>query len=568
MLLEDDGNTYYCFIKRLSALLQDQTKDKHKKFFCEMCLMGLTSANVLARHAVHYNVVNGRPTKIEMPEKGKNTLRFQNHKNKMKAPFVIYADSEAIIEKIPEEAHERKACTEKAEKHVSCGFAFTAVRSDGEVFCFRKMRERGAAKEFLKQLLEVEEDIQKSLEEVVPIQMTTQDWQSFRCAEMCHVCDENLVKPEFLDSAPVFDVNTGKYCGQSHMRCRRQRFLGPWNPLQKKDEVDKWIEKSQENCLFCGQPLLGQNFRDVVKDHCHITGKLLGTAHSDCNKKLRINRKTIPIPVVFQNLKGYDAHHLMQGISKLGEGGDVEIGCIPNNMEKYISFSLGGLTFIDSFAFLLEGLESFVKATPKEAFKITETLAEYELLMKKGIYPYEYMDSWERFAETDLPPKEAFFSKLADQGISNADYEHVQNVWERLERNTMGDYHDIYLQTDVALLAGVFENFREVCLKQYRLDPARYYTSPGLSWDALLKMTGVQHAPVCREGNAGRDLDGKQEVCKSQQSTSPGVRPSSADQVDRVPGRERYLRLGNEQAAASQGVQVDARKPIPGGDHV
>lgn len=98
------------------------------------------------------------------------------------------------------------------------------------------------------------------------------------------------------------------------------------------------------------------------------------------------------------------------------------------------------------------------------------------------------MDSLERFAETELPTKEAFFSKLADQGISDAHYEHVQNVWERLGCKTLGDYH-IYLQTNVALLEEVFEKFREVCLKQYGLDPAHYYTSPGLSWDALLKMT-------------------------------------------------------------------------------
>lgn len=97
-------------------------------------------------------------------------------------------------------------------------------------------------------------------------------------------------------------------------------------------------------------------------------------------------------------------------------------------MEKYISFSLGNLRFIDSLAFLLESLDSVVKATPREAFKITKELGKenFELLMKKGVYPYEYMDSWERFEETCLPTKEAFFSTLADAGITDVDYEYAQ----------------------------------------------------------------------------------------------------------------------------------------------
>jgi hypothetical protein len=102
------------------------------------------------------------------------------------------------------------------------------------------------------------------------------------------------------------------------------------------------------------------------------------------------------------------------------------------------------------------------------------------------------MDSWERFKETALPPKEAFFSKLSDEHISDGDYAHAQQVWETFECRTLGDYTDLYCRTDVLLLADVFETFRKMCLAQYGLDPAHYYTSPGLSWDALLKKTRVE----------------------------------------------------------------------------
>ena len=241
--------------------------------------------------------------------------------------------------------------------------------------------------------------------------------------------------------------------------------------------------------MFCGNSLLQKNFRDAVKDHCHITGRYRGAAHNECNLKLRINPKTYQIPVVFHNLRGYDAHHLMQAMSQLQK----EVKCIANNMEKYITFSVGNIRFIDSLNFLQASLDSLVSATPKESLKITSTISKgSDLLFKKGIYPYEYMDSWERFSETKLPDKEKFYSKLNDEHITDEEYAHAKTVWETFECKTLGDYHDLYVKTDVALLADVFENFRNLCQEQYALDPAHYYTSPGLSWDALLKKTGVE----------------------------------------------------------------------------
>ena len=153
-------------------------------------------------------------------------------------------------------------------------------------------------------------------------------------------------------------------------------------------------------------------------------------------------------------------------------------------MEKYITFSAGGLRFIDSF--LQGSLDSLVSATPKESLKITSIISKgSDLLYKKGIYPYEYMDSWGKFSETRLPDKEKLYSKLNDD-----EYAHAQTVWETFECKTLGDYHDLYVKTAVALLADVFENIQN--LSKYRLDSAHYYTLPGLSWDALLKRTGVE----------------------------------------------------------------------------
>ncbi|CAH3171729.1 unnamed protein product [Porites lobata] len=109
-----------------------------------------------------------------------------------------------------------------------------------------------------------------------------------------------------------------------------------------------------------------------------------------------------------------------------------------------------------------------------------------------GVYPYDYVSSFEKLSETQLPPKEEFFSKLNDEDISDDDYQHAINVWNTFKCKTIRDYHNLYLKSDVLLLSDVFENFRKTCLKHYNLDPAHYYTSPGLAWDACLKETCQQ----------------------------------------------------------------------------
>ena len=102
------------------------------------------------------------------------------------------------------------------------------------------------------------------------------------------------------------------------------------------------------------------------------------------------------------------------------------------------------------------------------------------------------MDSWSKFEEDRLPSINNFYSKLSMSGISNDDYEHAQRVWGEFGLRNLGEYHDLYLKTDVILLSNVFEKFRKVCMENYGLDPAHFYTSPGLAWQACLKKTGMK----------------------------------------------------------------------------
>ena len=113
-------------------------------------------------------------------------------------------------------------------------------------------------------------------------------------------------------------------------------------------------------------------------------------------------------------------------------------------------------------------------------------------MLRKGVYPYEYMDKWERFNETSLPSKESFYSNLNMEDIDDIDYRHGNNLFNKFKLNNLGDYHDLYVQSDTLLLADVFENFRNMCLKDYELDPAHFLLLPGLAWQACLKKTNIE----------------------------------------------------------------------------
>ena len=140
-------------------------------------------------------------------------------------------------------------------------------------------------------------------------------------------------------------------------------------------------------------------------------------------------------------------------------------------------------------------LDKLVNNLSKDAFNIVKRYYaedKLNLLTRKGIYPYEYMDTSEKLKETQLPPKEKFYSRLNDEGLSDENYAHAQKVWKKFEMKNLEDNHNLYNRVDVLLLADVFENFRDICIENSNLDLAHYYTAPGLAWDAVLKVNKVE----------------------------------------------------------------------------
>ena len=310
---------------------------------------------------------------------------------------------------------------------------------------------------------------------------------------------------------------------------------------EKEDNYNK-----ENICYICKKDF---NNDTKVRDHCHFTGKYRGAAHNTCNLRYKIPKN---IPVTFHNGSTYDYYFIIKEFACEFDG---NFECLGENTEKYITFSVPikkridnknidityKIKFIDSFRFMATSLSKlvdnltgnihndkcikcksnlcFVRAmNEKLIFKCIDCEKEYEkefdkelverfantlkfcdndlnkflILLRKGVYPYEYMDEWNKFNEKVLPSKESFYNNLTLEDTTKTDYAHANNTFKKFNINNLGEYHNLYVRSDTLLLADIFENFRQSCLKNYELDPAHFVSLPGLAWQACLKKTNVK----------------------------------------------------------------------------
>ena len=230
-----------------------------------------------------------------------------------------------------------------------------------------------------------------------------------------------------------------------------------------------------------------------VRDHDHRTGKYRGATHSKCNINYFCNRY---LPIVAHNLRGYDGHLIIKEAYKLGEN---RISAIPNSNEKFMCFSIGHLKFIDSFQFLSSSLEKLTDNLYDSDDKYKHfhnTKKEFsdnlDLLCRKGYYPYEWFDNTDKFNYKGLPSKEDFYSSLSQTSITEDEYKHALNVYDKMNCEKFLDYHLLYLKCDVLLLSDIFSNFRKTTKEYYNLDPLNYISAASLAWDAMLLKTKVE----------------------------------------------------------------------------
>ncbi|GFU04923.1 uncharacterized protein NPIL_388011 [Nephila pilipes] len=261
-------------------------------------------------------------------------------------------------------------------------------------------------------------------------------------------------------------------------------------PLLPLTESEKQLYDNAKNFYVCDQTFRENNIK--VRDHNHVTQKFNGPCCNSCNLAMKTPKF---LPVFFHNLSGYDAHIF---IKELGYN-KKQINLIPNTEEKYISFSKSvsndfQLRFLDSFKFMPSSLENLIKTLKKDEFKYMKQYFDSEkidLLLRKGVFPYDYFDSFEKCKDSCLPPISKFYNELNEEAISVEDYNHACSVFNQFNLSNLGEYCDLYVKTDVLLLTDLFENFRKICIQTYKLDPCWYFTTPALSWDAMLLKTKV-----------------------------------------------------------------------------
>lgn len=386
-------------------------------------------------------------TKITLPSEDDKWCFFHKYDRQLEVPFIVYADIEAILIEAPKETNIPKGAYQKHIAH-SIGYYFHC-RSKTLQSYYQSYSGLDCIDWFCNELKKIAILVWKNLCDIKPmLPLTPEQKHEHEIAEFCHICQ----KPFYEDETKVFD-------------------------------------------------------------HSHITGEYRGPAHNACNLNYKESKI---VPVVFHNLQ-YDLHFLIEKIAASCSG---SVDIIPINREKYISFTKKytkkdlnvynseddedekdgvaiKLRFIDSYRFMSDSLAKLASYLPSNEFQISRRVwenlndEEFEMVTQKNFYPYDYMDSPEKLCETNLPSIECFYNKLNDSNICQNDYEFAKKIWNAFKIKNMLEYTEIYLKSDVAILADIFESFRNQCMLNYELDPAHYFTTPGLSWDAMLKKTRV-----------------------------------------------------------------------------
>ena len=457
--------------------------------------MNFTSEKKLNEHKVLCNKCNEGNVKI--PDEN-SFINFKNRLRSMKHPMVMFADTESILINVNEN---RGSGTNRYQKHqmISYCIAVQYINSKGKKrLILKSYRAKDDEEDVSIRFIEQVEKIAIKLANIKAnkkLIMTKDDWKNYNSEKICWICNE-----EFED-----------------------------------------YDKDNNN-----------NNKIKVRDHDHYTGKYRGPPHKDCNLKLK---KPKFVPIIFHNGSGYDFHLIIESLAKTeGEisiipqneekyicmSKKIKVGTYKDKKgkEKNKYFKI---RFIDSFKFMSSGLDKLTENLLKcnkcdnccpgdcikryienDKMKIYKGIGncskcincikkpcinpmldklkntgniykdKVKLLIRKGVFPYEYFNSSKRFNEDKLPDKNFFYSSLNDSNISDDDYEYAIKIWKEFDMKTFGDYHDLYLNTDVLLLSDIFNEFREICLTNYKLDPCRYYTTPGLSWDALLKHSKIK----------------------------------------------------------------------------
>jgi hypothetical protein len=437
LLIKDGDISHYVFIKNFNRLVRGQlTKMNGSLTICKRCFcfsykpLNRGGADWLLNHS---RLCNRNPhVRIQLPKAEKAVLKFTNVRHQYNIPIVIYADFEASL--LPIESDIESIETQnRYQKHEPNSFCLLIKSSLSEDYL-----------------------------------------EKFKLSHKPKLHRGTDVAKKFVDE--LYDI------------AQKVEVMYKQNvPMKALSQIQAQFHTSASKCFLCDSLFTEENHK--VADHDHLTGNYRGPACNNCNLSYQLPKF---IPVVLHNLSRYDAHFI---IPELGRDTS-PIDVLATSNENFISFSkrVGKIKikFIDSFRFMPSSLLKLTENLQESDLVETKKLVPKEkmnLVLRKGVFPYDYIDSLDKFEETSLPPKDLFYNKLNKSHISTSDYQHACKVWEELNIKTLGKYSDFYVTLDVTLLCDVMEEFRRTCSTVYGLDPMYYCTAPGLAWQAMLKET-------------------------------------------------------------------------------
>ena len=446
LMITDGEKWHYLAVKSLSALLNGITSNHNGDFYCLNCFRAYTTKSKLETYKKicenHYYF------HVEMPNEDNKIIKYNQGEKSVRSPFIIYADLECLLEKI-------KTCYNNSEESSTT-------------------------------------EINKC---------TPSGYSLFTHCSF----DKTKIKLDYYrgdDSMKIFCLNLREHATKI-IDYEKKKMM----PLTKKEEEN---HNKQKVCYICKKEFNTDDSNKKhhkVKNHCHYAGKYRGEAHNICNLRYKIPKE---IPIVFHNGSTYDYHFIIKELVKefdgnfecLGENTEKYITfSVPLNKEiknknKIIEVTYK-IKFIDSYRFMSTSLSKLVdnlsegihnnrcveckscldcmktkdeklilrcfsckknyeKDFHKELIKrfantynfCDNNLNKFILLLRKAVYPYEYMNNWERFDEILLPDKESFYSSLNMENIDDIDYRNGNNVFKKFKLKNLGEYHDLYVQSD------------------------------------------------------------------------------------------------------------------------
>ena len=486
-ILDEDG------VKRptksLSRLMEGIASKSHGDFYCYGCLHSFCTQSTLKNHVelCKYNDF----CKIELPKEGKNIKQYAPGAKSLKMNSVIYADFESIL--LPYSTCDKEnVITKNLNKQVPCGYSIN-VNNDNNESEQTYYRGESTVATFCKEIRDIAQNL-LNIEKKPMEKLSFEQHMAFNNAKYCQVFGKKKNHMNVRDHHHY----TGKYRGAAHLICNLR--------YSTQIDIPVFFHNGTNYDFNLIITELAKEFRSEMRCILLNTSKYMSFSipiKKEIKKQKEQNEQNEPKKpkkkVITYSLKFIDsAKHISKALSTLvdnlseinkcncevTEDKDIKLKIIKNT----------GKTIIRTTCKICNSKEdqllyTLIKNFPSTYKLCNKSTEKFILLLKKGIYPYEYMDSIDRFDEKELPAIEKFDSKLQAKHISENDYKHAKKVWDVFRIKKLGEYHDLYVQADTAQSSDVFENFRLLCLKEYQLEPAYFVSTPSLALETMLKIT-------------------------------------------------------------------------------